>query len=343
MSIDAENPAGYNKIMSKRNESLDCLKGIAILLVMFGHVQVHNHMTDPYLYDVIKSLQMPLFFLISGYLAGSGTKVQCAAQYGRRLGKRAASYLLPFFSWLVVQHIANVPLALKTVLFQLDYGLWFLMALFLFTWLAYTGQLAGTKAGKEWAFWLVWLCGCAAVLGAYLMGVTFLSPSILITYLPYYTAAYWVGMHPEAATHIPGNEQNMLACVCAVVFVVMALRLDLVTVTSAWMLGVQTLASFLGCFALIRLVLSWKPNHVKTRLAQLGNYTLEIYVLHYQFATVLNPEGTVYAFWSPEGLLYSAAAFAAMSVLTVVGIYVIRHIRPLDFLLFGKVSSAENR
>ena len=48
--------------MKVRNESLDCLKGIAILLVMFGHVQVHNQMTDPYLYDVIKSLQMPLFF-----------------------------------------------------------------------------------------------------------------------------------------------------------------------------------------------------------------------------------------------------------------------------------------
>lgn len=54
--------------MKERNESLDCLKGIAILLVMFGHVQVHNHMTDPYLYDVIKSIQMPLFFLVSGYL-----------------------------------------------------------------------------------------------------------------------------------------------------------------------------------------------------------------------------------------------------------------------------------
>ncbi len=50
--------------MKERNESLDCLKGIAILLVMAGHVQVHNQMTDPYLYDIIKSLQMPLFFLM---------------------------------------------------------------------------------------------------------------------------------------------------------------------------------------------------------------------------------------------------------------------------------------
>ena len=62
--------------MKERNESLDCLKGIAILLVMFGHVQVHNCvLTDPYLYDVIKSIQMPMFFLISGYLAGTGKKI----------------------------------------------------------------------------------------------------------------------------------------------------------------------------------------------------------------------------------------------------------------------------
>lgn len=82
--------------MKVRNESLDCLKGIAILLVMFGHVQVHNQMTDPYLYDVIKSLQMPLFFLISGYLAGAGTKILDPAQYRDRMRRRAAAYLLPF-------------------------------------------------------------------------------------------------------------------------------------------------------------------------------------------------------------------------------------------------------
>lgn len=51
--------------MKERNESLDCLKGIAIPLVMFGHVQVHNHMTDPYLMSN-KTIQMPMFFLTAG-------------------------------------------------------------------------------------------------------------------------------------------------------------------------------------------------------------------------------------------------------------------------------------
>ncbi|MDO4260643.1 MAG: acyltransferase family protein [Eubacteriales bacterium] len=325
--------------MRERSEDLDCLKGVAILLVMFGHVQVHNHMTDPYLYDVIKSLQMPLFFLISGYLAGAGTKVRSLAQYGSRVGKRACAYLIPFFAWLVFQHASYVPRALETVLFQLDYGLWFLMALFLFTLLAYTAQLAQARSGRESLFWIVWFAGCAAVLAAYLAGVTFLSPSILIIYLPYYTAAYFVGLHPEAFARegrLLSRRRRLLTWASGVVFLVMAFALDLVTVTGFFMLGVQTLASFLGCLWVVGMVLDWKSCRLKTRLAALGQYTLEIYVLHYQFAAILNPSGRAYVFWSAPGLAYAAAAFAVMSLITAVLIYLIDRIGPLRFLLFGK-------
>lgn len=328
--------------MRERNESLDCLKGIAILLVMFGHVQVHNKMTEPYLYDVIKSLQMPLFFLISGYLAGAGAKIQDLEQYGKKMSKRAVSYLLPFFSWLAVQHITFVPRALKTVLFQLDYGLWFLMTLFLFTWLAYTAQLVQAKIKKDWGFWVIFLGGCLGILAAYLAGVTFLSPSLLVIYLPYYTAAYFAGMYPEWMEKIPLSVKRTVSYAGGIVFLAMAAVLDLVTVTGFVMLGIQTIASFLGCLALIRLVLDWKGSRIKTKLAGLGQYTLEIYVLHYQFATVLNPDKKVYTFWSLQGLLYSAAAFAAMSAITAAGIAVINHVPILRLFLFGKRPQRKN-
>lgn len=324
-------------LRKERNESLDCLKGVAILLVMFGHVQVHNHMTDPYLYDVIKSLQMPLFFLISGYLAGAGTKVESIRQYRERMYKRAISYLLPFFSWLTIQHITYAPRAWKTALFQLDYGLWFLMTLFLFTWIVYTAQLVQAKVKSEWAFWAVTFGGCVLILAAYLTGVTFLSPSLLVIYLPYYVSAYFAGLHPEVIQKwIPVSFRRWAAYMGGLVFLGMAAMLDLVTVTGIVMLGVQTIASFLGCLAVIQLVLEWKENPVKARLAVLGRYTLEIYVLHYQFATILNPEKKVFLFWSPEGLLYSAAAFTVMSLITAILIWFIDKIVPLQFLMFGK-------
>ena len=325
--------------MKERNESLDCLKGIAILLVMFGHVQVHNHMTDPYLYDVIKSIQMPLFFLVSGYLAGKGTKIQSVEQFCARMKKRAVAYLLPFFSWLVVQHLTYVPRALKTVLFQLDYGLWFLMTLFLFTLLAYAAQLIQNLwgRGKEMVFWVIWFLGCGVILAAYLVGVMFLSPSILVIYLPYYTVAYFVGMHEELVEkYVPVRLQRWTAWIGGIVFLMMVVKLDLVTVTGIVMLGVQTIASFLGCFWLILAVLDWKDCRAKQKLAQLGLYTLEIYVLHYQFEKVLNPEGIIYTFWSMEGLLYAGAAFVVMSAITAVLIYIIDHAGILRLFLFGK-------
>ena len=323
--------------MKARNDSLDCLKGIAILLVMFGHVQVHNQMTDPWLYDVIKSLQMPLFFLISGYLAGSGTRIQTLEQYKEQMKKRATAYLFPFFSWLVVQHITCVPYALRVTLFQLDNGLWFLMVLFLFTWMAYTAQLVQAKTGHTWGFWLMFLGSSALVLLAYAAGVTFLSPFLLVTYLPYYTAAYFCGMYPELLRKwFPYGFRRAVAYAGGILFLAMAAVLDLVTVTGVLMLGVQTLASFLGCLAVIQMVLDWKGGRVKAWLARLGQYTLEIYVLHYQFATVLNRSGIVYAFWSPAGLLYSAAAFAAMSLITAFAIWIINQIPWFRLLLFGK-------
>lgn len=322
--------------MEERNESLDCLKGIAILLVMFGHVQVHNQMTDPYLYDVIKSLQMPLFFLISGYLAGKGTKIRDFMQYRERMKKRAVSYLLPFFSWLLLQHMTDIPRAVRTVLFQLDYGLWFLMALFLFTWMAYTAQLVQAKVKKEWAFWLFFLGSSGLVLLSYLAGVTFLSPSLLIIYLPYYISAYFLGLHPKSLRQIPDVVRRPAVYAGGLVFLMMAAALDLVTVTGITMLGLQTLASFLGCMAVIQAVLDWRENRVKTKLAWLGRYTLEIYVLHYQFATVLNPNRTSRIFWSASGILYSLSAFVVMSVITAALIYIISQVRWFRLFLFGK-------
>ena len=83
--------------MKQKNLSIDAIKGVAILLVMFGHVFVHNHMEDPYIYDFIKAVQMPLFIIISGYLCGQGRKIENFQTYRYVLGKRIISYLMPFF------------------------------------------------------------------------------------------------------------------------------------------------------------------------------------------------------------------------------------------------------
>ena len=136
--------------MPQRNSSLDAVKGFTILLVMLGHVLVLNEINDPYVYDGIKAVQMPLFMMVSGYLCGRSAKVGNIRDYGRMVGRRALGYMLPFFAWTLVFHLDDFTWAFPAYLEQPERGMWFLVTLFVLTVMAYTAQLAAAWAGRLW-------------------------------------------------------------------------------------------------------------------------------------------------------------------------------------------------
>ena len=187
-----------------RSQTIDAIKGAAILLVMAGHVLVWNHMEDGYVYDVIKVIQMPLFIMVSGYLCGLGRRVESLTDYGKILAKRALAYLTPFFFWIVLLHPRAPFSSVVETLFDLDNGLWFLMTLFLLTVMVYTAQLAQSavrkrtndRAGKA-AFWIVYLGLAAFVVLETLLGWEFLSPGLTRLYLPFYLTGYLAGEYRE--------------------------------------------------------------------------------------------------------------------------------------------------
>ena len=203
--------------MSQKSRSLtlDATKGLAILLVMTGHVLVWNHMEDGIIYDVIKVIQMPLFILVSGYLCGMGRKISSLSAYGAKLKKRALSYLTPFFFWIVLQHPLHPVTNIVETLFGLDKGLWFLMTLFLLTLMVYTAELAGAVAERRYGafagkivFWAVYLGLTAAVLLETLVGVEFLSPGLTRLYLPFYLAGYLAGEQKKRLKALPEMVKN---------------------------------------------------------------------------------------------------------------------------------------
>lgn len=53
-----------------RNSSVDIIRGFAMLLVVFGHTVsgTVKEYSDSLLFQVIWTLQMPLFIVISGYV-----------------------------------------------------------------------------------------------------------------------------------------------------------------------------------------------------------------------------------------------------------------------------------
>ena len=339
--------------MKQRNSSIDAIKGIAILLVMFGHVFVHNHMEDPYVYDFIKAVQMPLFIMISGYLCGQGRKVTNIREYVNILKKRVIAYMLPFFVWLTVMHLDNLAEAYKIVFVQLDYGLWFLAVLFILTIMVYTAQLAAgsvrAKSGwlSEIVFWGVYGAFALILVAQILTGNTFLSPYLTIIYVPFYMMGYVVGKYGKKILCWGTKESGKLDCKnncivqCFVVFMAAAflylvVMRNLNSMESKIDTLIQMIASVIGCAGIIYGVLWLKDGKIKNIFAKIGGYTLELYVIHYHFANMLNFNNKQYNFYTLEGFVFVVLSFIAMCSVTFCSIWAIKKIKVLDFLLFGK-------
>lgn len=334
-----------------RNQSVDAIKGAAIVLVMLGHVFVHNFMEDPYLYDMIKAVQMPLFMIISGYLCGSGLQIQNWRHYVKQMKKRMVNYLVPLFSWLTLLHWWELKTAYRRIFFQLDYGLWFLAVLFFLTFYVYTARLAASwvqkNKWKEPVFWMVYDCFCGILMVQYLTGNSLFSPYLILLYIPFYMLGYITAYYGKHKLCWGTKEKGKLDCksskavrITAILMflgmVWLAITEDLNQITGWKDTLIQMIASVCGSLGIIYGILQWKDGTGKRFFAWLGNYTLEIYVIHYHFAYLLNLEHRNYEFYTISGVLFVGSSFAVMCAVTAVVIWSLKKTRFLHFLAFGK-------
>lgn len=362
----------------QRDNAIDSVKGFAILIVMFGHCIVLNglHVTDKVLYDMIESVQMPLFMLVSGVLASMGVKTTGSGSGMKKLGTRAVSYLVPFFSWFVLVHVyvhvkagtlspAMFWKELKDLLFQTDRGLWFLMTLFVATVCVMIAQMLADKAifkegaggrEKKQCLKAVIFAFFSAVMYVLFfvqsrLGNTFLSPSLMVEYFPFYLLGYLANGYGTDILAVTISErmrrklENMVPLFTALMFtgfVLMALCLDLsAPVQGVTTFAVQMTASFLGtvsCYIGVSRIAREHQKKTEKRdfLSFVGVYTLEIYVLHFRFARLLRISEKGLQLYSFEGIFWVVLTFALMSILTAVCIMILLRIPVVSLLLFGK-------
>ncbi len=349
--------------LKKRDEGLDAVKGFAILLVMLGHCIVLNNLSDPYLYDAIVAIQMPLFMAVSGFTAGGGAfgKPDLKKE-SARFGRRTVSYLLPFFSWLFLTHITNPLAELKLQLFALDRGLWFLMTLWIVTVAvmiaAYIADYAAWKIENRRAkgilrFLVFGVIMAVCYLGFVIWGRsgnTFLSPSLTVKYLPFYVAGYlwsyyvipFISAYKGKQRDKRGEKEKGNIIPFAIwIFAVLAfgyliVAFDMILVTDALTLIAQMTASFLGSFICFYGIYHFTKGPLKRMLAFVGQYTLEIYVLHFRFARLLGIGEKKLSPYSIQAVGWIIAAFVLMSLLTAFCIFLLKKVRILDLFLFGK-------
>ena len=118
-----------------RNQYIDILRGLTIILVVFGHaIQGTNHglSTNP-LHLVIQSFQMALLMMISGYVLGF-SKIE--GNYKTAIGKRIKRLLIPYVIWEQLHYFLHLARTGETYCFSEHLGgllcsdFWFLRIIF---------------------------------------------------------------------------------------------------------------------------------------------------------------------------------------------------------------------
>lgn len=332
--------------MRERDTSIDVVKGVAIIIVMIGHCFVWNQMaqSDPYIYDMIATVQMPLFMAVSGYLAGLVRKKRTAKEVAILLGRRSVSYLVPFFVWPLLFDLMHPITRLKELLFQLDTGLWFLMTLWIVTVIAILCEWISYLLGGNVMVFVVLSVICYAgffVLSR--MGVTLLSPQLTVSYMPFYIGAYAVCAYLQNETiraKLKTAYVSVFAGICGVIFVASCLLFDMQNVHNLMEVLIRMGSGVCGVIVIFYSMYHIKKGKLHNGLAYVGNYTLELYVCQYAmhdvFVKVRDLGDATYSPYSLQSFGVMLMTFVVMCLFSVVLIGICRKVWILNAVLFGK-------
>ncbi len=120
---------------SNRVEWIDKTKGMAILLVVLGHISD----TKGCLQNWIYSFHMPLFFVVSGYLYSANESRNTSVGVVKYIKKKAVALIYPYFTYALIGIVYQLlrfrydevkDAIFKTITLQGYSTLWFLPTLF---------------------------------------------------------------------------------------------------------------------------------------------------------------------------------------------------------------------
>ena len=122
--------------IKERNAMVDVVRGFAMFLVVLGHTITGCliNYEKSIVYEIIWSLQMPLFMLISGYVMRYSRDTTSAKELFMLVAKKTMAYIFPWAVWTIVirgivfgQHsYFNI----QNLIYHMDQGYWFLISLF---------------------------------------------------------------------------------------------------------------------------------------------------------------------------------------------------------------------
>ena len=248
-----------------RNQFVDIMRGIAMLLVVFGHTMTGCTVDSQksFLFNIIWSLQMPLFILISGYVAKYSRPITDSKGLWKYVKRRTIAYMLPWAVWsFLVRGIIfgeNGFLNVKHLLWNMDSGYWFLATIWTISMIFGIASFVAERASSEnllkkqtvllgcYLVGMVLLVGIGAILG-----LSFFAIKLTLYYMPFYYAGFLYGQFDDRMKESEIGEKiiDSVVAICFVVWLFVILRFPLYEMSDGgFAIILRVATSLAGCIA----------------------------------------------------------------------------------------------
>lgn len=221
------------KTIKGRNQYVDILRGIAMLLVVLGHTMTGStkDSENSVLFNIVWSLQMPLFILISGYVSRYSRSLITASAFLNYVKRRTISYILPWIVWSFVirgfifkqKSFLNV----KWLLWHMDSGYWFLITIWTISIIFGVSLFFSEKIFKNEKLKQLSVCvfyfmgmGVLILIGKF-MGMNFFAIKLTLYYMPFYFVGYLYGQYYDKLSSLKNFKliYDVVVTVCFAIWI----------------------------------------------------------------------------------------------------------------------------
>lgn len=248
-----------------RNQFIDIMRGMAILLVVLGHTMTGCTIDSQksFLFNIVWSLQMPLFILISGYVTKYSRPISDAKELCKYVKRRTIAYMLPWAVWsffvrgLIFGQTGFFDI--NNLLWNMDSGYWFLATIWtismIFGVASYLAEHIGksSEVRKQVTLLLCYLAGMILLVGIGMgMGLSFFAIKLTLYYMPFYYAGHLYSQIDDKLLSTVKGRKVIDCCValCFAIWLFVTLRFSLYEMSDSGPATILRAATSLaGCIA----------------------------------------------------------------------------------------------
>ena len=276
--------------MMKRLVWADSLKGLLMLLVVLGHCIAstigNDNANNDYLWCLIYSFHMPVFFAISGYLGYRGNTDK-PLKIGGLVWRRFQQLMIPFIVWSLFYYLINIEIDKFFYCFLYPTNsYWFLWTLFfiviLFNFCEWISQKRNLKPEYLQLFMCI-LCGSILVV---LNDVRIFGIQYILYYYIFYVLGYYVNKYALVCKNITAGAVLLVIWFVLGSFWKPSSLPDFLPFTGIFAMIIKFaykfVIAFVAVFALFNIISKFLNHSSKTNnlLCEFGKVSLGIYIVH---------------------------------------------------------------